>query len=301
MKAAKAAGPVLRLPLLGRLNQNMVRRYPKAAVASAAVLLVLLVGGLGADFIRPLDTRSVDLDMALQGPSLAHPMGTDLLGRDLLAHSLHGLRVSFTVSILAALVAMAVGGSLGLLAGSLGGKVDGLVMRGIDVFHSQNHFLFGILVVVLFRPMVGAALAIMLSVALTHWVAVARIVRGELLSLRERPFVLAATNGGAGRLRLAQHHFLPHLLPAIGLGFVLLMPHAIFHESGLSFLGLGMPPDHASLGNLLADSQRTLMTGGWWATFFPGALIFLACLAVGTLGEYLRDRHNPRWRSELEL
>jgi peptide/nickel transport system permease protein len=156
-------------------------------------------------------------------------------------------------------------------------------------------------VVVLFRPLLGPAPAILLSVALTHWVAVARIVRGELRSVRERPFVLAAVNGGAGRLRLARRHYLPHLLPAVALGFVLLMPHAIFHESGLSFLGLGLPPHQASLGNLLAESRNTLLLGAWWTVLFPGALIFLTSLAVGTLGEYWRDRHHPRWRSELEI
>src|SRR5690606_11835574 len=137
--------------------------------------------------------------------------------------------------------------------------------------------------------------------ALTHWVQIARIVRGELLSLRERPFVRAAINGGAGRWRLATRHYVPHLVPQIGLGFVLLLPHAIFHESGLSFLGLGMAPDQASLGNLLSDSRRSILLGGWWTAFFPGMLIFLASFCVGTLGEYLRDRLNPRWRAELEL
>jgi peptide/nickel transport system permease protein len=194
-----------------------------------------------------------------------------------------------------------VGAGIGLVAGTLGGRVDGLVTRAIDVFQSQNHFLFGILVVVLFRPVLGPAGAIMLSVGLTHWVAIARIVRGELLSLRERPFIAASVNAGAGRFRLARRHYLPHLLPASALGFILLVPHAIFHESGLSFLGLGMPPHQASLGNLLAESRQTLLIGGWWTVFFPGALIFLAALAVGTLGEYWRDRHHPRWRSELEL
>ncbi len=292
---------VLRLPGLGVLRRKIARRYPMAALVSGVLLVILAVVALGADIFRPLDTRYVDLTLGLQPPSLAHPMGTDQLGRDLFAHALHGLRVSFSVSVVAALVAMAVGGTLGLLAGTLGGRVDGLLMRAIDVFAAGHHFLFGILVVVLFRPLLGPPGAIMLSVALTHWVPLARIVRGELLSVRERPFIAAAVNGGAGRLRLARRHYLPHLLPAIALGFVLLVPHAIFHEAGLSFLGLGMPPHQASLGNLLADSRKTLLAGGWWATFFPGALIFLTSMAVGTLGEYWRDRHNPRWRSELEL
>ena len=283
------------------LRLGYVRRYPVAPLTAGVLLATLVLLALGADLIRPLDTRSVDLAAGAQPPSLAHPMGTDLLGRDLLGHALHGLRVSFGISLVAALVAMLVGGLIGLLAGTCGGRVDGAVMRAVDVFQSQNHFLFGILVVVLFRPLLGPAPAILLSVALTHWVAVARIVRGELRSVRERPFVLAAINGGAGRLRLARRHYLPHLLPAVALGFVLLMPHAIFHESGLSFLGLGLPPHQASLGNLLAESRNTLLMGAWWTVLFPGALIFLTSIAVGTLGEYWRDRHHPRWRSELEI
>lgn len=174
-------------------------------------------------------------------------------------------------------------------------------MRATDVLASQNHLLFGILLVVLFRPVLGGAGAIMLSVGLTHWPALARIVRGELLSLRERPFVAAAVGGGATRRRLARRHYLPHLAPTIGLAFVLTIPHAIFHESALSFLGLGLPPHQASLGNILSDSQRSLLVGGWWIGVFPGAAIMLAAMTVGTLAEHFRERLHPRWRSELEL
>lgn len=279
----------------------MLTRYPASVKVAAVLLFLLVLASVGADLLRPLNTRTIDLTASMQPPSWSHPMGTDRLGRDMFAHVLHGLRVSFTISVSAAFVAMVVGGLLGFLAGTIGGWVDSVVMRGIDVFQAQNHFLFGMLLVVLFRPVVGGGAAIMLSVALTHWVAVARIVRGELLSLRERPFVLAAIGSGAGRRRVMHRHFIPHVMPSIMLAFVLLVPHAIFHESGLSFLGLGLPPHQASLGNLLAQSQETLLIGGWWMAFFPGLVIFVTCLAVGMLGEYWRDRHHPRWRSELEL
>lgn len=243
----------------------------------------------------------MNLAAVLQPPSLTHPLGTDEVGRDLLARVLHGLRISFAISILAALVAVLIGGVLGLLAGALGGWLDGLIMRFVDLFSSQNHLLLGILLVVLFRPVFGAAGAVMLTVGLTHWSAMARIVRGELLSLRERPFIAAAINGGASRTRLMRRHFVPHLFPAIGLGLILLLPHAIFHESALSFLGLGLPPHQASLGNILADGRRSLLAGGWWTSLFPGLVILLVVLAIGSVGEYVRDRLNPRWRSELEL
>lgn len=278
-----------------------LRRLPGAAAVCAVAVAVLAVLSVGALFVAPLDTRSVFLDQALQAPSLAHPMGTDSVGRDLATRVLHGMRVSFGISIVAALCAAVLGALVGLVAGSVGRRLDGLVMRLIDVLSSQNHFLFGILILVLSRPLVGPAGAIFLSVGVTHWTSVARIVRGEVLALREQKFVAASVNAGAGRRRLARRHFLPHVFPAAALGFVLLVPHAIFHEAGYSFLGLGMPPEAASLGNLLADSQSSLLAGGWWASLFPGLVILLASMAVGTLGEWWRDRRNPRWRSELQL
>ncbi len=277
------------------------RRLPSSAVVSLAVIAVLAILAVGAVFLRPFDSRSVHFDQVLQPPALAHPMGTDSVGRDLFTRVLHGMRVSFGVSVLAAVCAAAIGASIGVVAGAFGRRVDAVLMRFIDIASSQSHFLFGILILVMTRPWLGPAGAIFLSVALTHWTSVARIVRAEVLALREQKFVAAAVNAGATRRHLARRHYLPHVLPAIGLGFVLLVPHAIFHEAGYSFLGLGMPATSPSLGNLLAESQATLLSGGWWASFFPGAVILVGAMAVGTLGEWWRDRRNPRWRSELEL
>lgn len=267
-------------------------RFAVAALA-ALVLASVLVGA-------PDDT-AVDLGQVLAAPSAAHPLGTDEVGRDLGARVLTGVRVSLTIAALASVAAVLVGTLVGLLAGVLGGRVDAAVMRAVDVLSSQNHFLAGILLVVLFRPALGGAGAIMLAVGLTHWPSLARIVRGELLSVRERPFVAAAIGGGAGRLRLARRHYLPHLLPAVALAFVLTVPHAIFHESAYSFLGLGLPAHEASLGNILADGQRSLLAGGWWIALFPGLAILLAALTIGTLAERWREQLHPRWRSELEL
>jgi peptide/nickel transport system permease protein len=261
---------------------------------------VLVLLALGSLFVSP-DDKAVDLTHVLEGPSAAHIMGTDEVGRDLAERVLAGIRTSLTIAALAALAAVVAGTLVGLLAGALGGRVDGAVMRAVDVLSSQNHFLFGILLVVLFRPALGGAGAIMLAVGLTHWPSLARIVRGELLSVRERPFVAAAIGGGANRRRLARRHYLPHLLPAIGLAFVLTVPHAIFHESAYSFLGLGLEAHQASLGNILADGQRSLLAGGWWIALFPGLAILLASITIGTLAERWRERLHPRWRSELEL
>jgi peptide/nickel transport system permease protein len=297
-----ALGGSLRLGggLGGRLAES-VRRWPVAVRIAAAVLAVLVLCALASDVIAPLDDRAVDLDHVLAGPSSAHLLGTDEVGRDLLTRVLHGVRISLTIAVLAALAAVAVGTLVGVVAGTMGGGVDAVTMRMTDVFASQNHFLFGILLLVLFRPALGGAGAIMLAVGLTHWPSLARIVRGELMSVRERPFVAAAVGGGAGRLRLVRRHYLPHLMPAVGLAFVLTVPHAIFHESAYSFLGLGLEPHRASLGNILSDGQRSLLAGGWWIALFPGLAILLAAMTIGTLAEYWREHLHPRWRSELEL
>lgn len=284
----------------GRLS-GFVGRMPRPVAGAAAVLLLLTVLALAADVVRPLNETAVDLDSVLRAPSLAHPMGTDEVGRDLIARVIHGARVSLMIGAFAALLAAAVGGALGLAAGTLGGRVDTTIMRFTDACASQSHFFFVLLIAVLFRPALGGAGAVMLAVGLTHWPALARIVRGELLSVRERPFVAAAIGGGAGRRRLARRHYVPHLVPAIGLAFVLTIPHAIFHEAALSFLGVGLEPHRASLGNLLADSQQALLLGGWWVSLFPGLVLVVAAMTIGTIAEYWREHLHPRWRSELEL
>lgn len=283
------------------IKQILGRRLPTAAGIAAFLLAVIALALLTADLWRPLDTRRVDLSVPLVSPSWEYPMGTDNLGRDMLAYSLHGLRMSVAISLFAASVAVVIGAAIGMTAGTVGGRVDALAMRVVDVFASQSHFLFGLLILVLARPIAGPAVAIVLAVGLTHWVSTARIVRSELLSLRERPFVAACINAGATRRQVVWHHHLPNVLPPLVLAFVLTFPHAIFHETGYSFLGLGMPMERPSLGRVLGLGQANALSGGWWVTLFPGLLLFVTAACVGTLGEWWRDRHDPHVRSELQL
>lgn len=300
--SATTAGPLHRIGRrAGRRVAARWLRWPFVVRVAAVGLALLVLVAVAANVVAPLDDRAVDLDHVLGAPSRAHPFGTDEVGRDLLTRVLHGVRISLLIACFAALTAVFVGTIVGVAAGTLGGKVDAVVMRTTDVFASLNHLLFGILLVVLFRPVLGGAGAIVLAVGFTHWPSLARIVRGELMSLRELPFVAAAVGGGASRRRLARRHYLPHLLPAIGLAFVLTVPHAIFHESALSFLGLGLEPHQASLGNILADGQRSLLAGAWWIALFPGLAILVASMTIATVAEHWREHLHPRWRSELEL
>jgi peptide/nickel transport system permease protein len=171
-------------------------------------------------------------------------------------------------------------------------------MRLVDVFSSVPHLLLGIFIVAMFRPGVWP---VVVSVALTHWLSTARIVRAEVLSLRSRPYIDAAVSSGSSRWRIAVRHLLPGVLPQAALAAVLMVPHAIWHESALSFLGLGLPAHQASLGTLVQSARGSLLAGGWWPTLFPGLFIIVPTLAIAGLAGAWRERLNPRRRSELML
>ncbi|MEU3298854.1 ABC transporter permease [Streptomyces sp. NPDC006678] len=276
-----------------RYSTRTVRVVASAAIVTAVVLAVLVVPPL----VR-LDEQAVDLSMKLRPPSWEHPFGTDDVGRDLLLRCVYGLRVSLLVGLVAAIVATVVGTAVGAAAAALGGWTDRLVMRVVDAFASVPHLLLGIFIVAMFRPGVWP---VIVSVALTHWLSTARIVRAEVLSLRARPFVDAAISGGASRWRVTVRHLLPGVLPQAGLAAVLMVPHAMWHESALSFLGLGLPTHQASLGNLVQTARGSLLAGDWWPTLFPGLFLIVPTLAVAGLAAAWRDRLNPRRRSELML
>ncbi|RPK34952.1 ABC transporter permease [Streptomyces sp. ADI93-02] len=276
-----------------RRSTRTARVRVSAVVAGATVLAVLLVPPL-----VQLDQQAVDLSAELLPPSWAHPFGTDDVGRDLLLRCVYGLRVSLTVGLVAALTAAVLGIAVGATAGALGGWADRAMMRAVDTISSVPHLLLGVFIVAMFRPGVWP---VVVSVGLTHWVSTARIVRAEVLSLRSRPYIDAAISGGASRRRIAVRHLIPAVLPQAGLAATLMVPHAMWHESALSFLGLGLPAHLASLGNLIQAARGSLLAGQWWPTLFPGLLIIVPTLAVAGLAGAWRERINPRRRSELVL
>ncbi|MFJ6513197.1 ABC transporter permease [Streptomyces sp. NPDC091406] len=275
------------------LTTRRVRVVTSAVIVTAVAVAVLVVPPLAQ-----LDQQAVDLANKLAPPSLAHPFGTDDVGRDLLLRCVYGLRVSLLVGLVAALTATVIGTAIGALAGAFGGWVDRIVMRVVDALSSIPHLLLGIFIVAMFRPGVWP---VIVSVALTHWISTARIVRSEVLSLRSRPFIDAAISGGASRTRVIVRHLLPGVLPQAGLAAVLMVPHAMWHESALSFLGLGLPAHQASLGNLVQSARGSLLAGDWWPTLFPGLFLIIPTLALAGLAGAWRDRINPRRKSELML
>ncbi|MFJ4621046.1 ABC transporter permease [Streptomyces sp. NPDC088812] len=293
VETEKPSGTAWRPPGTNRRSTRTLRVRTSVVLVTTTALAVLLVPPL-----VQLDQQAVDLSTKLLPPSWAHPFGTDDVGRDLLLRCVYGLRVSLLVGVAAALTATVIGTAVGATAGALGGWADRALMRVVDTVSSVPHLLLGIFIVAMFRPGVWP---VVVSVALTHWLSTARIVRAEVLSLRSRPYIDAAVSGGASRWRVAVRHLLPAVLPQAALAAVLMVPHAMWHESALSFLGLGLPTHMASLGNLVQSARGSLLAGQWWPTLFPGLFIIVPTLAVAGLAGAWRERINPRRRSELML
>jgi len=279
------------------------RRFCRHRLALAgAVILVLIVLGV---FLGPLAWRvpinEIDFTARLQGPSLTHPFGTDDLGQDLFARMLYGGRISIAVGIAAMLIAILVGVIIGAIAGISRGSVDAALMWLTDLFLSLPQLPLLLLIIYLFRdalknvvgPEVGVFILIVAVIGGFRWMPVARLVRAQFLSLREKEFVEAARALGASPLRLVVRHILPNSLGPVIVAGTIDVAAAIIAESTLSFLGLGFPPDIPTWGRLLFDAKDHLDVAPHWA-LFPGMAIFLTVLSINYIGDGLRDAFDPR-------
>ncbi len=264
----------------------------RMALASIAVVGVLAAVCAAAPLIAPYGFDTIDLDSIRQAPSLAHWMGTDDLGRDLLTRVLFGGRVSILIGLLAAVIGTGVGTAVGASAGYWGGRLDGLLMRGTDIAYSIPALP---LLIVLSSYAQGAVGSMALIIGLLSWMATARVVRGEVLAIRELAYVEAARGLGATDTRILLRHVLPNTLGPIVVGATLAVGNAIVIESSLSFLGLGVQPPTPTWGNMLMDAQSTMATKPW-LTLFPGVAILAVVLAVNFIGDGLQDALDPTTR-----
>jgi peptide/nickel transport system permease protein len=271
------------------------------AVASAVVLALLITAVLIGPVVWDVPIDEIDFTARLEGPSLAHPLGTDDLGQDLLARILYGGRISLAVGFTAMLVAVVLGTTIGSIAGMAGGKLDAGLMWLTDLFLSLPQLPLLLLIIYLFRdslkdvvgPEMGVFILIVTVIGLFNWMQVARLVRAQFFSLREKEFVEAARALGASRMRLVLRHILPNALGPVIVAATIDIAAAIIAESTLSFLGLGFPPDIPTWGRLLFDAKDNLDFAPHWA-LFPGLAIFLTVVTINFVGDGLRDALDPR-------
>jgi ABC-type dipeptide/oligopeptide/nickel transport system permease subunit len=285
-------------------------RSDRVALAALAVIVVLVLVALLAPLVVKLagapgpnvqDRSAVDMFGTPIGPTADHVFGVDALGRDVFARTVYGARVSLFVGIVGTAIAVLIGVTVGLLAGYYRGWVDTLLSRFVDVMLSFPVLLLGIGIASacsLGNGCLAGAISpglrtVILVVALVTWTSVARIVRGQVLSLREQEFVVAARSLGASNRRIVFREILPNLVAPVIVYSSLLLPQTILLEAALSFLGVGISPPTASWGWMIADASETFDTQ-WWYMLFPGAALLLTVLAFNLLGDGLRDALDPR-------
>lgn len=284
-------------------GREVWRRFKRhrLAVLSAAVLGFMVLAVILGPWVWPVQIDEIDFASTLEGPSMTHPLGTDDLGQDILARILYGGRISLAVGLAAMLVAVIVGTVVGAIAGVSRGNVDTALMWVTDLFLSLPQIPLLLLVIYLFRdalkeiagPELGMFILIVVVIGGFKWMPVARLVRAQFFSLREKEFVEAARALGASPLRQVVRHILPNALGPVIVAGTIDVAAAIITESTLSFLGLGFPPDIPTWGRLLYDAKDYLDVAPHWALFAGGA-IFIAVLTINYIGDGLRDALDPR-------
>ena len=286
------------------------KRSP-SAIVSASVALVCVFCAVFAGWVaphNPMDLATLELADALLPPAwlaegkVRYLLGTDAQGRDILSALMYGTRISLMVGVASVIVSMLIGVALGLIAGYAGGKTDALIMRVCDVMLSFPAILVALLVDGVGRAIFPAAhdslafAVLIVAISLTGWVQYARTVRGSTLVERNKEYVQAARVIGVPPLRLMRRHVLPNVLGPVTVLATIQVATAILIEATLSFLGVGMPVTSPSLGTLIRVGNDFLMSGEWWITIFPGAVLVLIALSINLLGDWLRDALNPRLR-----
>lgn len=267
-------------------------------VISAAIIGILVLTAVAADWIIPHDPNVVKLEdkflppFWLDGGRMAYPLGTDSLGRDLLSRIIMGARVSLMVAAAAIIAAGGTGTVLGLLAGYCGKIVDEIIMRTVDGLLAIPTILLAMLLAIVFGPGIGN---LILVITILVWARFARVVRGDVLSLKTRDYIALAKVAGASSFRIMLYHLFPNVLNTVIVMATLQVGYVIILEASLSFLGVGIPPPHPTWGYMISTGRSHLATA-WWISAFPGLAILLTVLALNLLGDWLRDTLDPKLR-----
>lgn len=276
-------------PASGILTMMGLNRRQRTIITTAVIgilLLSIILGGL----LLSNERITTNLEARNQAPSFSHPFGTDWLGRDMLTRTIKGLTLSIFVGLIAAAISTIIALVLGIAAATMGNRVDTIVTWLVDLFMSIPHLVALILIAV---ALGGGMRGVVIGVALTHWPSLTRVVRGEVLQLRSTEYVQISRRMGKSRWWIAAQHIVPHLIPQMLVGLVLLFSHAILHEASITFLGFGLSPHQPAIGIILSESMRYLSVGMWWLAFFPGLSLLIIVRLFDILGDNLRKLMDP--------
>ena len=265
-------------------------KHNRLALSGLVIITILVVIALLAPKIVPYEPTSQNIMERLQKPSTKHLLGTDELGRDVLSRIIYGARISLAVGFIAVGISVIIGVFLGALAGFYGRWIDSLIMRFVDIMFCFPSFFLILMIIAVLGPNIYN---VMIIIGITSWPGIARLVRGEILSVKEREYVYAAKAIGASDLRIIFRHILPNALGPVLVTATLGIADAILIESGLSFLGLGVQPPMPSWGNILT-SGKDYIESAWWLTLFPGLAILITILSYNLVGEGLREVIDPK-------
>lgn len=277
------------------MNKDKVFNRRILVVILMAVAVTYLIGvfvwGL---FMNP---RSYEANYANKflSPSLAHPFGTDFIGRDMFHRTIKGLSNSIIIGVLASIFSSIIALVAGIASAVFGGWVDKFINWCVDLCMGLPH----LVLLMLISFMMGKGVkGVTIAVALTHWPSLTRIVRSEVMQIRSSQYVKAAYKMGKTKTQVAFQHILPHVIPAYLIGLVLLFPHAIMHEASITFLGFGMPAEMPAIGVILSEAMQHISTGKWWLALFPGLMLLIAVLLFDVIGENLKKLWNPESGNE---
>jgi peptide/nickel transport system permease protein len=277
-------------------NKKILLFLKKMPIAGGIVFGLVILSAIFGPMLVPYGPGDQDFSRVLKPPfwqnggEIKHPLGTDMMGRDIVSRLIHGARVSLFVGLVTVLFSCFIGTWLGMASGYMGGKIDSLIMRLTDIQLSMPYILIAIAIIGALGPSIKN---IILVIAVTNWVGYARIIRGEVLTIRQMEFVEAAVVGGCSTLRILSLHILPNVANSITVLATLDLGRVIIFESAFSFLGLGVQPPTTSWGSMLADG-RIYLTYAWWLATFPGLAIMFTVLGTNLLGDWLRDTLDPK-------
>lgn len=272
----------------GRRAFSINRRTRTLLLLGFSVAFLVVISILGV----ALQQQAMQTDFGRKNisPCLQYPFGTDWMGRDMLLRTICGLSLSIRLGLLTAGVSALIGLALGSAAALMGSRVDAAISWLIDLMMGIPHIL--LLILISFAAGKGFT-GVVIGITLSHWMSLSRVIRGEIMQLRQSGYVQVAGKLGKGRMYIARKHMLPQVLPQFIVGLILLFPHAILHEASITFLGFGLPPEQPAIGIILSEGMRYLATGYWWLAVFPGAMLVLTVVLFDLIGNSLRRLVDP--------